>query len=50
MGKHRDHPADVTADRLVVHSERWNEKFGGQEPDAIGDVIQALREIAGGER
>lgn len=45
----RRHPADVTADRLVDHATDWD-KFDGHERDAIGEVIHALREIAGGER
>jgi hypothetical protein len=46
----RTHPADVTADRLIEHSVRWHAKFDGHEKDAIGEVIQALREIAEGGR
>lgn len=50
MGASKRHPALVTYDRLVVASERYSEKLSGQERDAIGEVCQALWEIAEGER
>lgn len=50
MKRPRSHPADVTADRLGKHYEQWYSKFDGSELDAIGQVIQVLREIAEGER
>lgn len=40
------HPADVTADRLLEHYERWYPKFSGPELDAISTVRHALQEIA----
>jgi len=48
--EHPDHPADVTADRLARHYERWYHRFSQSERDHMGLVIQALREIASGER
>ena len=45
----RRHPADVTADRLIDHACAWN-KFEPRERDALGLVIDALREIAEGTR
>lgn len=47
---YRRHPADVTADRLVEDYERYFDLFDGRERDDIGNVINALRAIAGGER
>jgi hypothetical protein len=46
----RSHPADVTADRLTDHYEKWYDKLAAYERDAIGIVIEALREIAEGNR
>jgi hypothetical protein len=44
------HRAAVTYDRLVDASERWSDKLDGHEKDAIGEVCQALWEIAEGQR
>lgn len=46
----RRHPADVTADRLVKHYEDWYDRLEPRERDDIGNVVQALREIAEGNR
>lgn len=46
----RRHPALVTYDRLVDQSERYYDKLDGRERDAIGEVCQALWEIAEGQR
>jgi hypothetical protein len=52
MGKklHRRHPADVTADRLLEHVERWHEKFTPAERDELSHVRFLLQQIADGER
>lgn len=44
------HPAEVTGDRLRDASERWYDKLQGHELDAIGVIINALDEIAEGNR
>lgn len=44
------HPADVTADRLVDQVTKWGDKFDGAEKDALGMVVNVLREIAEGQR
>ena len=44
------HPAEVTADRLNAHCQKWHRFFTGQELDAIGQICQALHEIAESER
>lgn len=41
----RRHPAEVTADRLVEDSTRYD--FTGEERDAIALVVHKLRQIAG---
>jgi hypothetical protein len=46
----RRHPADVTADRLIDQSEKYNDWLDGYEKDALGLVVNALREIAEGRR
>ena len=46
----RRHPAEVTSDRLLDAVERWHDKFTGEERDMIGQIRQALFEIAEGER
>lgn len=46
----RRHPAEVTADRLTDDVTRWTELFDGDERDAVGIVVNALREIAEGQR
>jgi hypothetical protein len=50
VGSRRRHPADVTADRLTEQVTAWHTRFDGFEKDAVGVVINALREIAEGER
>lgn len=50
MKQYRRHPALVTADRLADDVMRWAEKFDGREKDSIGEIIQALNEIAEGDR
>lgn len=50
MARTRSHPAEVTADRLGDHVERWHEKFSPQERDDIAAIRHALFEIAEGER
>lgn len=32
----RRHPAELTSDRLADASERWNDKFTGEELDCAG--------------
>ena len=44
------HPAEVTADRLAITVGRYASKFDGRERDMISEIIQALEEIAEGER
>lgn len=46
----RAHPAEVTAERLLGHVERWHDKFTPQERDALALVRFALFEIADGIR
>lgn len=46
----RRHPADVTADRLTDDAIKYADKLDGYEKDAFGTVINALQQIAGGER
>ncbi|CPR35953.1 hypothetical protein [Mycobacteroides abscessus] len=46
----RRHPAELTSDRLADASERWNDKFTGEELDMIGRLRFALDEIAAGAR
>ncbi|WP_157931920.1 hypothetical protein [Mycobacteroides abscessus] len=46
----RRHPAELTSDRLADASERWNDKFTGEELDMIGRLRVALDEIAEGAR
>jgi hypothetical protein len=46
----RRHPADVTADRLLDHVERWHDKFEPAERDALSLVRYVLQTIADGER
>lgn len=46
----RRHPAELTSDRLADASERWNDKFTGEELDMIGRLRFALDEIAEGAR
>lgn len=41
------HPADVTADRLGAHLERYYDRLHGAERDEISHVIYILRELAG---
>jgi hypothetical protein len=50
MAIDRRHPAEVTSDRLLDAVERWHDKFTGYERDMIGQIRQALFEIAEGER
>lgn len=45
----RRHPADVTADRLIDHACAWD-TFEPREREALGLVVDALREIAEGTR
>jgi hypothetical protein len=42
----RRHPAEVTADRLLEHYEKWNGRLSGSELDAISIVRNALQNIA----
>lgn len=44
------HRAEVTADRLANDVVHWADKFDGREKDCIGEIIQALTEIAEGDR
>jgi hypothetical protein len=44
------HSADVTADRLEAHYEKWVDILSGHEANSFEYTINALREIAGGER
>jgi hypothetical protein len=44
------HPAQVTADRLGDHYERYFDKLTPDERNALGLVRQALDEIAEGQR
>ncbi len=44
------HEADVTADRLIGQSEKFSDLLDGYEKDALGLVVNALREIADGAR
>lgn len=46
----RRHPAEVTADRLTEDAIRYADKLDGHEKDAFGTVINALQQIANGER
>lgn len=46
----RRHPAELTSDRLADASERWNDKFTGEELDMIGRLRVALDQIAEGAR
>lgn len=50
VGAPARHPADVTADRLVGHAEKWHHLMDGSEKDAFGLVVHVLREIAEGTR
>ncbi|MER5608319.1 hypothetical protein AB0F93_03685 [Micromonospora tulbaghiae] len=50
MKRTRRHPAEVTSDRLGDASRRWGAVFTGAELDAIGQIRQALEEIAEGKR
>jgi hypothetical protein len=45
MTTHR-HPAEVTADRLLTHYEKWFDRLSGEEKDAISRVRYALQRIA----
>lgn len=45
----RRHSADVTADRLIDHACAWDQ-FEPREREALSLVIDALREIAEGQR
>lgn len=47
---YKRHPAEVTADRLLEHYERYCDKLTGTERDAVGTVRHALQEIAEGKR
>lgn len=44
------HPADVTADRLTEHYERYYALMDGRERDDLSHTIHVLREIADGTR
>jgi hypothetical protein len=46
----RTHPADVTADRLMQQYEVYFDQLEPSERNAFSDVINALREIAEGNR
>jgi hypothetical protein len=46
----RRHRAEVTADRLGDDVAHFHNRLTGEERDAAGLVIQALREISDGER
>lgn len=50
MQGHKRHPAEITSDRLADASERWHDKFTGEELDMIGRIRDALEQIADGER
>ena len=50
MAREKRHPAEVTSDRLADASERWHDKFTGEELDMIGRIRHALEQIAEGER
>lgn len=49
-GPPRRHRAEVTADRLTDDVIHFCDRLTGEERDAAGLIIQALREIADGER
>ena len=42
----KTHSAEVTAERLVRHYEKWFDRFSGRELVAIGEVRAALHRIA----
>jgi DNA-directed RNA polymerase subunit K/omega len=44
------HPAEVTADRIKDHYERWHDKLAPSEHTSFEVVIRALEEIAAGGR
>lgn len=46
----RRHRAEVTADRLGDDIAHFHDRLTGEERDAAGLVIQALREISDGQR
>lgn len=46
MSNERRHPAEVTAERLRIHYEKWFDRFSGRELMMIGDVRSALHRIA----
>jgi hypothetical protein len=46
----RRHRAEVTADRLTDDVIHFCDRLTGEERDAAGLIIQALREIADDER
>lgn len=48
--RYRRHAAEVTADRLKEHYERWFDRLDGSEQHDISHVIQILEEIAEGQR
>lgn len=47
---YRRHPAEVTADRLLVAYEQYYDKMTGVERDALSLTRFVLQEIAEGER
>jgi len=50
MTTRRAHPAEITAERLLGHVERWPDKFTPEEKDDLSRLRHALLEIADGER
>jgi hypothetical protein len=48
VSDHRRHPAEVTADRLIDHTLKYD--LDGSERDAFGYVIFLLHEIADDSR
>lgn len=44
------HPAEVTADRLAEHIDKYHDKLDGAERDEMSRVRFILYEIAEGER
>lgn len=46
--RHPRHPAEVTAERLTDHYERWYRKLDGSQRDNICLVIDLLHDIAEG--
>lgn len=46
MSGKRTHPAEITSARLLLHYEKWFDRFSGKELLSFGDVRAALKRIA----